>query len=142
MKDYEPTMSFSDRAAARFHDHRGDEPLVVEFLKSLAGPGPALELAIGTGRIALPLAEQGIEVDAVRIGVLKHDAATQTIEQNHVALSTEGIRLNPVAQRYAWPTELDLMAQLAGLGLQQRWGGWSREPFESSSSFHVSVYGV
>ena len=41
----------------------------------------------------------------------------------------------------AWPSELDLMARIAGLRLKQRWGGWNREPFNSTSSAHVSVYG-
>jgi hypothetical protein len=51
------------------------------------------------------------------------------------------VRLNPVVQRYAWPSELDLMARIAGLRLKGRFGGWDREPFNSNSSAHVSVYG-
>ena len=51
------------------------------------------------------------------------------------------LRLDPVEQRYAWPSELDLMAQIAGLHLKDRWGGWSHEPYVSASEFHVSVYG-
>jgi hypothetical protein len=42
--------------------------------------------------------------------------------------------------RYAHPAELDLMARLAGLRLEHRWAGWSREPFTALSSAHVSVY--
>jgi len=42
--------------------------------------------------------------------------------------------------RYVWPAELDLMAQLAGLTLRDRWDGWSREPFTSDSRQHVSVW--
>ena len=84
---------------------------------------------------------EAIEVDEVRLDVLRHDAATQRLEESHVSLSRVGVRLNPVVQRYAWPSELDLMARLAGLRLQGRWGGWDREPFNSSSSAHVSVYG-
>ena len=242
MKDYEPVMSFGEDVAQMYRDiQRGDERAAVAFLASLAGPGPALELAIGTGRIALPLAARGIrvdgvdlspamvaqlrakpggdqlavtigdfaevpvpgtyrlifvvwntlfnlltqddqvrcfanvaahlttdgafvveafvpaflyrlrhqqyveaeaiEVDEVRLDVLRHDAATQRLEESHVSLSRAGVRLNPVVQRYAWPSELDLMARLAGLRLQGRWGGWDREPFTSSSSVHVSVYG-
>ncbi|MFN2132949.1 MAG: class I SAM-dependent DNA methyltransferase, partial [Anaerolineae bacterium] len=220
---------------------RGDEAAAVAFLAELAGPGPALELGIGTGRIALPLAARGIrvdgidlspamvdqlharpggdrlvvtignladvsvagtyrliyvvfntlfnvltqddqvrcfenvaahladdgsfvieaivptflyqlrnhqyvdaeaiEVDEVRLDVLRHDPATQTIEESHVSLSQAGVRLNPVVQRYAWPSELDLMARIAGLRVKGRWGGWKREPFDASSSVHVSVYG-
>ena len=46
----------------------------------------------------------------------------------------------PVEIRYAWPSELDLMARLAGLRLRERWGGWGREAFDASSGAHVSVY--
>ena len=42
--------------------------------------------------------------------------------------------------RYAWPAELDLMARIAGLTLEGRWGGWNREPFTALSPSHVSVY--
>jgi SAM-dependent methyltransferase len=82
-----------------------------------------------------------IEIDAVRLDVLRHDPATQMIEESHVLLSEAGVRLNPVAQRYSWPSELDLMARIAGLRLKQRWGGWHQEPFDSNSRLHVSVYG-
>jgi SAM-dependent methyltransferase len=242
MKDYEPIMSFGDDVSELYRDlQRGDEIAAVEFLAPLAGNGPALELAIGTGRIALPLAARGIrvegidispamvdqlrakpggdkisvvigdfadvpvsgtyrliyvvwntlfnlltqedqvkcfmnvahhltedgsfviealvpaflyrlqndqyveaeaiEVNEVRLDVLRHDAGRQMIEESHVSLSTEGIHLNPVVQRYAWPSELDLMARIAGLRLKNRWGGWSQEPFGANSGTHVSVYG-
>jgi hypothetical protein len=42
--------------------------------------------------------------------------------------------------RFAYPPELDLMAQLAGLSLEHRWGSFGREPFTADSAFHVSVY--
>jgi ubiquinone/menaquinone biosynthesis C-methylase UbiE len=66
MKNYEPVMSF-DRATAAVYDDepRGDEDAAVGFLASRAGDGPALELAIGTGRIALPLAARGVRVDGI-----------------------------------------------------------------------------
>lgn len=70
-----------------------------------------------------------------------HDAATQTVTSQHVVISEEGLRLQPVYLRYAWPSELDLMARLAGLVLRQRWAGWDRSAFASSSGAHVSVYG-
>jgi SAM-dependent methyltransferase len=223
------------------HSLRGDEEAAVAFLAELAGGGPALELGIGSGRIALPLAERGIcvdgvdispptveqlrakpgggkisvvigdfadvpvpgtyrlvyvvwntffnqpsqeaqvrcfrnvaahladggafvieayvpsflhrltdgqyvraegvEVDRVGLDVLRHDAAAQVIEESHVSISSAGISLCPVVQRYAWPSELDLMARLAGLELKGRWAGWNREAFKSDSSAHVSVYG-
>ncbi len=214
------------------------EPAVA-FLAELAGPGPVLELGIGTGRVALPLARRGLGVhgidsspqmvaqlkakpggpdipvtmgnfadvavdgkfnlifvvfntlfallsqeDQVRCfaGVARHldrggvfvieaffpdvarfdrgqrvsamrvdidgaylDAATynpveQRISSQHIVLTGAGINLYPVQLRYAWPSELDLMARLAGLRLRERWGGWKREPFTVGSQKHVSVY--
>lgn len=242
MKGYKPLISFGEDVAATYRDvQRGDERAAVAFLAQLAKGGPALELAIGAGRIALPLAAQGIqvdgidispamlaqlrakpggdniavtvgdfadvpvtgvyrlifvvwntlfnlltqedqircfqnvaahltadgafvietymptflyrlrddqyvnaemiEVDEVKLDVLRHDAATQMIEESHVSLSQAEIHLNPVVQRYAWPSELDLMARIAGLRLKERWGSWHREPFDSNSALHVSVYG-
>lgn len=221
---------------------RGDEEAAVALLASLAGRGPALELGIGAGRIALPLAARGIrvdgidlsrptvaqlrskpggrrirvvpgdfadvpvpgryrliyvvwntffnlpsqeaqvrcfenvaahlthggcfvveayvpsffhrlrnaqhvaaewvEVDQVCLDVLRHDPARQMIEENHVRLSRSGIAFGPVVQRYAWPSELDLMARLAGLRLRQRWSDWAKGPFSAKSEMHVSVYGL
>jgi hypothetical protein len=46
----------------------------------------------------------------------------------------------PVEIRYAWPSELDLMARLAGLELENRWGWYDRRPFTEASGQHVSVY--
>ncbi len=67
MKNYRPEMSFGDKIAESYDEFsvRGDEAATVAFLERLAQGGPALELAIGTGRIALPLAERGIRVDGI-----------------------------------------------------------------------------
>lgn len=75
-------------------------------------------------------------VDAVR-----HDPLTQTIEGHHVAMSDDGIKLYPLRVRYCWPSELDLMARLAGLVLEHRFAWYDRSPFEAGSKRHVSVYG-
>jgi hypothetical protein len=237
MKDYEPGMSFGEE----YDDApRGDEAAAVAFLEGLAGGGPALELAVGTGRIALPLAARGVRVDGVdlstamvgrlrakpggdripvtmgdfadvpvtgdyrliyvvfntlfnlltqedqmrcfenvaahltddgsfvveafapaflyrlrddqyvdaeaigveevRLDVARHDPAKQLLEESHLSLSPEGLRLNPIVTRYAWPAELDLMARIAGLRLKERWDGWNREPFTGNHNV-VSVYG-
>lgn len=242
MKNYEPGMSFGEDVAERYDDApRGDEVEAVAFPERLAGRGPALELAVGTGRIALPLVARGIRVDGVdispamveqlrakpggdrisvtigdfagvpvpgtyrliyvvfntmfnlltqedqvrcfenvaahltddgsfvieagvpgylyrlrgdqyvdaeaigvdevRLDVARHDPVKQILEESHVSLSSEGVRLNPIVSRYAWPSELDLMARIAGLHLKERWGGWNQEPFTSASSNCVSVYG-
>lgn len=243
MKNYRPVMSFNDDTAAIYDDLavRGDETATVAFLERLALGGPALELAIGTGRIALPLAARGIRVDgidfspamvarlrskpdsdqititmgnfadvavsgsyrliyvvfntlfnlltqeeqvrcfenaaahltedgvfvveggvpaewyglrgsqyvdlealevgSVRLDVARYDPVRQLLEETHVVLTPAGIQLNPIVTRYAWPSELDLMARLAGLRLKERWGGWSQEAFTGDSKNCVSVFG-
>ena len=82
-----------------------------------------------------------VGLDEVRMDVSSHDAVAQRTASQHVVLTESGTRFYPVTIRYAWPSELDLMAQLAGLRLQVRWGNWRREPFSNSSTGHVSVYG-
>ena len=77
---------------------------------------------------------EAIEVDEVTLDLLRHDPIGQRIDENHVSLSGAGVRLFPVAQRYAWPGELDLMARIAGLRLKERWAGWNREPVAAASS--------
>jgi len=84
---------------------------------------------------------EGIEVGEVRLDVGHHDPVTQLLEESHVVLSRDRVRMNPVVTRYAWPSELDLMARIAGLRLKERWGGWSREPYTSESKYLVAVYG-
>jgi SAM-dependent methyltransferase len=242
VEGYRPTDSFGERTAARYDDHaRGTEAATVDFLTDLAAGGRSLELAVGTGRIALPLAARGVVVDGidlsepmvarlrakpggaaiavtigdfadvpvdgsyrlvyvvyntlfnlltqdeqvrcfanvaahltddgafvveafvpawlhrlrdgqhvdaehvgpdrVRLDVARHDPVAQRLDENHVELTSDGIRLAPIVTRYAWPAELDLMARLAGLRLRERWGGWNRQPFTADSRDHVSVYG-
>ena len=234
---------FDERVAARYDEDEPEmfDPAVVDpavdFLVELAGEGRALELAIGTGRIALPLAQRGVPVHGIDmskamvarlrekpggedIGVTIGDFATTTVEgtfsvaylvfntiQNlttqagqvacfrnvaahlepggcfvievgvpslqrlppgetirafHLSETRWGIDEFDVADqglishhfqivdgrverlsvpfRYAWPSELDLMAQLAGMRLRERWSGWKREPFTSESRQHVSVW--
>lgn len=241
MEGFDPLTSFGEDTAAIYDDDpRGDEAATVAFLARLARGGPVLELAVGTGRIALPLAATGITVDGidispamvaklrakpggdqisvtmgdfadvpvpgtyrlvfvvfntlfnlltqedqvrcfqnvaahltedglfvveafvpsylhrlrddqyvdaeaigvgeVRLDVGRHDPVTQMLDESHVSLSPEGVRLSPIVCRYAWPSELDLMARLAGLRLQDRWSGWNGEPFSAGSARHVSVY--
>jgi SAM-dependent methyltransferase len=209
----------------------------VDLLAGLAGGGRALELGIGTGRVALPLAGRGVDVHGIdlsramvaqlrakpggdAIGVTIGDFATtrvdgsfsvaylvfntimnlttqeaqvacfrnvaahlepggcfvievmmpalrslpagQTVVPYHVSdsrwafdiydVSTQATSSNYVSVaggrgqyrsipfRYVWPAELDLMAQLAGLRLRERWEGWKREPFTHESDKHVSIW--
>jgi SAM-dependent methyltransferase len=83
-----------------------------------------------------------IDRGVVALDVSEHDLATQQVKAQWIELSDKGVKLRPVFLRYSWPSELDLMARLAGLELEQRWGGWRREPFTSASPRHVSVYRV
>jgi SAM-dependent methyltransferase len=234
---------FDDRVAARYDESSAEmfDPDVVDpavdLLAELAGGGRALELGIGTGRIALPLARRGVPVHGIDlsnamvtrlrakpgggdIGVTIGDFATTTVEGSftlaylvfntimnlttqeaqvacfrnvaahlelggrfvievgvpnlqrlpsgetlrafHVSETSWGIDEFDVANqgltshhlrivdgeldrvsvpfRYVWPSELDLMAELAGMRLQERWAGWLREPFTSESRKHVSVW--
>lgn len=84
---------------------------------------------------------EAVEVDTVTLDVGSFDPVTQLLDESHVTLSREGIRVSPIVTRYIWPSELDLMARIAGLRLRERWGGWAHEPFDSRSTRHVSVYG-
>jgi SAM-dependent methyltransferase len=234
---------FDERVAARYDESAevmfdaGEVDPVIDFLVELAGSGRALELGIGTGRIALPLAQRGVPVHGIElskamvarlrakpggedIGVTIGDFATTTVEGTysvaylvwntimnlttqaaqvacfrnvaahlepggcfvievgvpdlqrlppgetirafHVSETRWGLDEYDVAAqgltshhfeivdgrlerisipfRYAWPAELDLMAQLAGMSLRERWSGWKREPFTSESRKHVSVW--
>jgi SAM-dependent methyltransferase len=83
---------------------------------------------------------QEITVDEVCLDVGRHDPIAQRLDESHVRITEQGIRLYPVVTRYAWPAELDLMGRLAGLELVQRWAGWSGEAFTADSPSHVSVY--
>ncbi len=69
-----------------------------------------------------------------------HDPVNQRVRSMHTIIRPDGITMFPVVIRYAWPAELDLMARLAGLELEHRWGGWDRQPFTASSAQHVSVW--
>jgi SAM-dependent methyltransferase len=81
-----------------------------------------------------------VDTDWIHLETSVHDPVQQRVMSQHVVLTERGIRLYPVQLRYAWPSELDLMARLAGLRLRNRWAGWAEEPFTASSSSHVSVY--
>jgi hypothetical protein len=234
---------FGERVAARYDDASWSmfDPDVigptVDLLAELAGDGAALEFAIGTGRIAVPLAERGVRVAGIdnseamlarmrekpgaerieartgdmaatrvdgefslvylvfntifnltsqdgqvacfqnaaahlpsggrfvieaRVPELQrlplgqtvlpwradpdgmsyyvYDTVTQRLSGRHYNFVDGRVEPNPIEMRYAWPSELDLMARLAGLTLQDRWGGWRREPFTALSPSHISVY--
>lgn len=240
MKDYDPT-TFGELHAETYdgqHDP-GTTDVSVEFLAELIGKGKVLELAIGTGRVAVPLAERGVTIhgldasdkmlaklkekpggkdipltvadmadfdlgetfdflflifntifnltsqaaqlkcfenvakhlnpggkflvetlvpdlsafkdgqrfrlnkmsaDSVVFEVAAYDQTSQRIDHQRIHFSEEGSRLVPLPMRYVWPPEMDLMARLAGLELEQRWGGWDKCAFDAKSSMHISLY--
>lgn len=81
-----------------------------------------------------------VGVDEVRLDVSQHDPVEQRVTAQHIVIKNGNIQLYPVQLRYAWPSELDLMAQLAGLLLKERWGNWQRSLFSSSHTSHISIY--
>jgi SAM-dependent methyltransferase len=83
---------------------------------------------------------RSVTEDSAIIEVSVHDRVRQRVTTQMITLSSQGIRLRPVAIRYSWPAELDLMAGQAGLRLAQRYDGWDQRPFTSASDNHVSVY--
>ncbi len=80
-----------------------------------------------------------VGLDQVRLTAVRHDPVEQRFEGHHVLIRNGGIRLAPAFMRYAWPSELDLMARLAGLERSGRWGGWAGEPFRGEGTY-VTVY--
>ncbi|MBR7743600.1 class I SAM-dependent methyltransferase [Phycicoccus sp. BSK3Z-2] len=80
-----------------------------------------------------------VAADGVVLDVCRYDPVTQVLDENHVTIGTAGVRCAPIACRLAWPSELDLMARLAGLRLLERFGGWHGQPY-TGRDLHVSVY--
>jgi SAM-dependent methyltransferase len=87
---------------------------------------------------AVRAADLGSDRNVV-LEVARHDPVTQRIVSARVVID-RGVETRTMKIRYAWPSEIDLMARLAGLELAERWGGWSGEPFTRDSPSHVSVY--
>lgn len=70
----------------------------------------------------------------------EYDLTTQGQVSHHLHFEGNTVRRNSVPFRYVWPSELDLMARLAGMELVERWADWDRAPFDSASTKHVSVW--
>jgi SAM-dependent methyltransferase len=81
-----------------------------------------------------------VSFNDVRIEAATHDPVSQLVECQRIRISAEGTSVKPFVYRYAWPSEIDLMANLAGLKLVDRWGDWQRGPFTPDSAMHISVY--
>ncbi len=79
-------------------------------------------------------------VSPTRLGFDEFDVAAQGLVSHHYWVEEGELRVLSVPFRYVWPAELDLMAQLAGMARRERWGDWTREPFTSDSTKHISVW--
>lgn len=80
------------------------------------------------------------EATLMSVESVVHDPAKQMMRTTQAVFSDGGVRLYPANHRYAWPSELDLMARMAGLIKEERWQDWSGAPFVADSRTHVSVY--
>ena len=83
---------------------------------------------------------RAFEVRATKLGFDEYDVVSQGLISHHYTLHDGKLDVLSVPFRYVWPSELDLMARLAGMTLRERWAGWKREPFTSDSDTHVSVW--
>ena len=79
-------------------------------------------------------------MDEIDLETSTHDPVAQRTDSQHVVVRDGSVRIYPVRIRYAYVSELDLMARLAGLRLRERWSDWKREPFPSGNWSHVSVW--
>jgi SAM-dependent methyltransferase len=83
---------------------------------------------------------QPFDVSPGHLGFDEYDVATQGLVSHHYWIEEGGFEVLSPPFRYVWPSELDLMARLAGMSLRERWAGWAQEPFTSESEKHVSVW--
>jgi SAM-dependent methyltransferase len=83
---------------------------------------------------------RAFDVTPTHLGFEEFDVATQIAFSHHYWIADDQVEVSSAPYRYVWPSELDLMARLAGMTLSQRWSGWKREPFTSDSTTHVSVW--
>jgi SAM-dependent methyltransferase len=106
-----------------------------------AGGSFVIEVVI-PGLQRLPPGErfQLFDVSPTHVGFDEIDVATQALISHHYWIEDGGVEVFSPPFRYVWPAELDLMAQLAGLKLRERWAGWEREPFTAESRKHVSAW--
>jgi SAM-dependent methyltransferase len=79
-------------------------------------------------------------VTPTHLGFEAYDVATQIAVSHHYWVVDGRLETYSTPHRYVWPSELDLMAQLAGLTLRERWSDWARAPFTGDSRSHVSVW--
>jgi hypothetical protein len=83
---------------------------------------------------------RAFHVSETRWGIDEYDVVRQGLTSHHFEIVDGRLERLSIPFRFAWPAELDLMAELAGMSLRERWSGWQREPFTSDSHKHVSVW--
>jgi hypothetical protein len=106
-------------------------------------PGGCFIIEVGVPALQrLPPGESlaAFRLSETRWGIDEYDLVTQGLRSHHLKIIDGKAERFSIPFRYVWPAELDLMAQLAGMTLKERCGGWRREPFTSTSSSHVSVW--
>jgi SAM-dependent methyltransferase len=106
-------------------------------------PGGCFVIEVGVPDLQrLPPGEtiHAFHVSETRWGLDEYDVARQGLTSHHFEIVDGRLERTSIPFRYAWPAELDLMAELAGMRLRERWTGWQREPFTSDSRKHVSVW--
>jgi SAM-dependent methyltransferase len=86
------------------------------------------------------LTVKDMDLGSLLIEAVHHDPVAQRLTFQRVRFAGGQIRLDPLVLRYAWTSEIDLMARLAGLTLRDRWGDWRGGAFSAASRMHVSVY--
>ena len=83
---------------------------------------------------------QPFAVSATHLGFDEYDVARQGLVSHHHWIEEGRVEVLSPPFRYVWPSELDLMARLAGMRRRERWSGWLREPFTSESGKLVGVW--
>ena len=107
------------------------------------GPGGCFVIeVIVPGLQRLPPGEtvRPFTVTPTHLGFDEYDVASQIAFSHHYWMIDGALETFSAPFRYVWPSELDLMARLAGMQLRERWNGWDREPFTSASRQHISVW--
>ena len=118
----------------------------VECFRNVAAhlePGGCFVIEVGVPELQrLPPGEtvRAFTVTPTRLGFDEYDVAAQILFSHHYWVVDGRLETFSAPYRYVWPSELDLMARLAGMTLRERWSGWNREPFTSDSTTHVSVW--
>ena len=106
-------------------------------------PGGCFVIEVGVPELQhLPPGDtiRAFYVSETRWGFDEYEVAAQRLTSHHIWIGDGRVDHFSLPFRYVWPSELDLMAELAGMRLRERWGGWKRERFTSDSNKHVSVW--